>query len=259
MKLLKWPYKDHSAQTSSSALQQLLDSLNDVVLILDNDHQVQFINQCWQSITGIAIKDTLNRTFTDFVHPEDRASWNKLSQNIKQTSKEIIWLRLITENREIRWCEIRLQPMQSDSIYPLSATLCDITPQIRLEQTRHAGHRSLQSLIDRLPAMLYRARNNKSWTMEYVSSGCELITGYSVEKLLNQSQICLGSMIHHDDTTPVWEQVQLALQKQTTFDLQYRVIRADGTQITVQDKGRGLYSESGMILGVEGIIFQVFE
>jgi PAS domain-containing protein len=64
-------------------------------------------------------------------------------------------------------------------------------------------------------------------------------------------------MIHPDDAEYVWEQVQQALQEQTTFDLEYRLTQANGQQITVCDKGRGLYSESGMILGVEGIIFQI--
>jgi len=254
MRLIKWPQKTTAQHTD---LQQLLNSLNDVVLILNHNQQIQFINPCWETISGISIDKTLNRYFSDFLHPEDRSNWNTLLQNIKQNSKEVVWLRLATENREVRWCEVRLQPMQTNAIYPLSATMCDITPQVRDDQSRHASHRSLQSLVDRLPAMLYRARNNKSWTMEYVSNGCELLTGYHADKLLNKSQICLGSLIHRDDVSYVWDQVQASLQMQTTFDLQYRLFQADGNLITVRDKGRGLYSDSGMVLGVEGIILQI--
>jgi len=176
---------------------------------------------------------------------------------MRADSKEVIWLRLIAANGELRWCEMLLQAMETNTLYPLSATLYDITPKVRSDQVRHASHRSLQSLVDRLPAMLYRARNNISWSMEYVSEGCELITGYSAEIMLNQSQVSLGAMIHPEDAAYVWEQVQVALENQTAFNIQYRLTRADGQQILVQDKGRGLYSESGMVLGVEGIIFQV--
>lgn len=259
MKLIKWPQKPTNSTVSSTQLHQLLNSLSDVVLILDHNHQIDYINACWQTMTAIPIEQALQQSFSQFIHPEDRSNWNQLLQNIKQDSKETLWLRLITANQDIRWCEVRIQPMHSDRIFPLSATLCDITSQVRHDQTRYANHRSLQSLIDRLPVMLYRARNNKSWTMEYLSDGCENLTGYSAEKLLNQSQLCLGSMIHQDDAAYVWDQVQYALQNQTTFDLKYRLFQADGSEIRVQDKGRGLYSDSGMILGVEGIIFQVTE
>ena len=256
MTLLKWPRKATASQTADSQLLQLFNSLSDVVLMLDKNHHVQMINTIWEKITGISVENTLHRPFSDFLHPEDIPSWSQLLQNFNQESTEIIWFRLISASGELRWCEMRLQPMDSHSLYPLSATLCDITPQVRSEEVRHASHRSLQSLINRLPAMLYRSRNNLNWSMEYVSEGCELITGYSAEKLLNQSHISFGSLIHPDDATNVWEQVQQALQTQTTFDIKYRLNKADGSQIKVQDKGRGLYSESGMVLGVEGIILQ---
>jgi len=259
MTILKWPHKPASAQPDATQLNQLFNSLSDVVMLLDEQHQVQLINQCWERITGFSVEQTQGRQFEDFLHPEDIPNWTRLLQNMRADSKEVIWLRLISASGELRWCEMLLQAMEPNTLYPLSATLYDITPKVRSEQVRHASHRSLQSLVDRLPAMLYRARNNISWSMEYVSEGCELITGYSAENMLNQSQVSLGAMIHSEDAAYVWEQVQVALENQTAFNIQYRLTRADGQQILVQDKGRGLYSESGMVLGVEGIIFQVEE
>ncbi len=259
MTLLKWPNKTLPAQLTQTQLNQLLNSLSDVVMLLDEQHHVMMVNQCWYDITGINLEQTHGRSFTDFLHPEDIQSWNQLLQNMRASAKEVIWFRLISANGELRWCEMRLQSVDKNKLYPLSATLCDITPQVRDEQVKHANYRSLQSLVDRLPAMLYRARNNISWSMEYVSEGCEMITGYSAEHLLNQPQISLGGMIHVEDAGYVWEEVQVALENQTTFHIQYRLTQASGNEILVVDKGRGLYSESGMILGVEGIIHQVSE
>ncbi|WP_286238127.1 PAS domain-containing protein [Neptuniibacter halophilus] len=255
MNLLKWPGRKVPAEDSSQ-LQTLLDSLSDVVMVIDHAQQISSVNASWERITGYPRNDTLQRTFADFLHPEDIPLWNRLFTADTRTVPGPGWLRLLHHSGEIRWCEMRLQPINPPEPYPLSATLCDITPQVRNEQTRDASHRSLQSLVDRLPAMLYRSRNNASWTMEYVSSGCELLTGYPAESLLNQSQISLGSMIHPNDADYVWEAVQAALQSQQSFDLEYRLTRADGVQIRVRDKGCGLYSESGMVLGVEGIILE---
>jgi len=259
MTLLKWPPKTMSAQPTAAQLNQLLNSLSDVVMMLDDQHQVMMINQFWYDITGISLEQTQGRSFADFLHPEDIPNWTQLLQNMRSDSKEVIWFRLISASGELRWCEMRLQSVEKHSLYPLSATLCDITPQVRNEQVRHASYRSLQSLVDRLPAMLYRARNNISWSMEYISEGCELITGYSAENMLNQPQVSLGAMIHADDAEFVWDQVQIALENQTSFNIQYRLTQLNGKEILVQDKGRGLYSESGMILGVEGILLQVSE
>ncbi len=256
MEILKRALKAAPAQPSESQLWQLLNSLNDVVIAIDERHRILAVNQCWEKTTGFAVETSLEQSFTDFLHPEDLGNWQQVLEQLVQGGSQLIWFRLLHASGEIRWCEMRLQSMRDDSFYPLSATLCDITPQVRNEQVRTATHRSLQSLVDRLPAMLYRSRNNHSWTMEYVSSGCELLTGHSAESLLNQSQLSLGSMIHPDDAEHVWEEVQIALQNQDFFDLSYRLTKASGEEIRVRDKGRGLYSSSGMVLGVEGIILQ---
>nr|AAW21509.1 signal transduction histidine kinase [Methylophaga aminisulfidivorans MP] len=254
MTLLKWPRRHPQTHGEEPQLLQLFNSLNDVVLLLDKQRQVQFINQYWQTITGIPVEETVGRLFSDFLHPEEIPSWSQLLNKIIPSQHETVWFRLISASGELRWCEMRIQSVNKDQLYPLSATLCDITPQVRNEEVRHASHRSLQSLVDRLPAMLYRSRNNASWSMEYVSESCELITGYSAESMLNQSQVSLGSIIHPDDATHVWEEVQQSLETFSPFDIHYRLTRADGTEVSVQDKGRGLYSKSGMVLGVEGIL-----
>lgn len=254
MAILRWSRKSTLPNASESQLQQLFDSLNDVVMMLD-EQRILFINPCWEKMTGLMVDQTVNQSFSDFLHPEDIPNWSRLLDRLDSKGSDTSWFRLISASGEICWVEMRIQICSSSpTVY--TASLCDITPQVRQEQVRDAGHRSLQSLVNRLPVMLYRARNNVNWTMEYVSDGCELITGYSAESMLNQSQISLGQMIHPEDAPDVWGEVQSALQTQDYFDLSYRLTHKDGQEVMVQDKGRGLYSESGMVLGVEGIILQ---
>lgn len=259
MSILKWPRRAFSLQPSEQQLWQLFNSLGDVVIALDDNLRILTVNQCWESITGITASDTVSQPLTRFIHPEDVPSFTQLLKRLTIGQGEMIWFRLLHDSSEIRWCEMRIQAMQQDSLYPLSATICDITPQVRSEKVREASHRSLQSLVRRLPAMLYRARNNTSWTMEYVSEGCESLTGYSVEHLLNQSQISFGSLIHPEDSEYVWDDVQAALQLNKPFDLKYRLKQKSGKTINVREKGHGLYTNSKMVLGVEGIILQTPE
>lgn len=256
MGFLSWPKKAQQSEIADSSLWSVLDSLGDVVLVLDPQLRITLINQSWQNITQVPVVDSLNQPFADFLHPEDLPSWQNTIKTVQDKGSALIWLRLLCTDGDIRWCEMRLQPVSKDNPYPLSATLCDITPQVRNEQVKEAGYRSLQSLVNRLPAMLYRSRNNISWSMEYVNHGCKALTGYSPEQLLNQSEICLGTMIHPEDRDYVWEHVQVALQMHAGFDLHYRLIQATGREIRVRDKGQGLYSDSDMVLGVEGIILQ---
>ena len=124
---------------------------------------------------------------------------------------------------------------------------------IKQEYLEFAQQRSLRDLLSRLPVMLYRSRNDRDWTMEYVSCACTTITGYTAESLLNTP--LYGQIIHQDDTEQVWSQVQYAIHHKSLFHLSYRIVRADQKILQVQEIGQGLYSDSDMVLGVEGVIF----
>jgi PAS domain S-box-containing protein len=235
----------------------LLDSLDEAVLAVDAGSRVLFANRSWYRLTGHRSHQRLPQLL-DHIHPADRDGWNALRQQLDQADRAAMtphWLRVVQADGELRWCELRGQPLQADAAWPASLSLCDITPQVRREQLRSASHRSLTQLVNDLPAMLYRARNNRRWTMEYVSEGCQALTGYPAEALLNQTHLSYGEVIHPADAERVWEQVQEALGDRLSFELHYRIRHADGTLRPVSEKGHGVYAENGDVLGVEGVIF----
>ena len=71
--------------------------------------------------------------------------------------------------------------------------------RVLLRQSLQARHRSLSNLLDGLPLMVYRCRNNRHWSMEYVSAGCLALTGYSPEQLIDSQSLTFNSLIHPDD------------------------------------------------------------
>jgi len=236
----------------------LLESLEDVVVRLADNDRLDYVNRCWTSLTGVSREESLKRTLTSFVHPEDMGIWKKAKRDIAEDgSSQLVWLRLISADDHVHWCEIRLQPMTVGTMYPMSATVCDITPQVRTDQVRNASLRSLKGLVNDIPVMIYRARNNLSWTMEYVSDGCEQVTGYRAEQLINQPQLSYGSLIDPADAGTVWQQVQEAIESHSVFEIRYRISDAYGKSRMVIDKGRGIYSDNGSILGVQGVIFDI--
>lgn len=245
-------------QAASDALNinawQLLNSLSHAIFALDKEARIVAVNDYWTCLSGIPKSQTLRQPLAHFIHPEDINCLNQALLNVTAQISEQMCLRVLHKGGEIRWCELRMQSIKADSRYPLTAALFDITPQFRREQIKEATHRSLLSLTNRMPAMLYRARNNRSWTMEYVSEGCQLITGYPAQSLLNHADVSLGELILQEDASQVWTDVQKALQQHRSFDLSYRIRQKSGDVIRVRDKGHGLYSASGVVLGVEGII-----
>lgn len=234
----------------------VLDTLQDVILVMDENGALQYVNHWWQTLTGFETQKSIGKNIEDFLHPEDITVWSNSFQVLNKKKHQRLWCRLLNVSGEVQWCEIRMQMVSIHSSSHISATLCDITSQVRNDNIRQADHRSLTTMVNRLPAIIYRARNNKNWSMEYVSEGCFELTGYPAKELVNHTQLSFASLIYPDDSAEVWEQVQIALQKQSVFDLSYRLIHANGNILHVSEKGQGIYADTGEVLGVEGIIFQ---
>ncbi|SFC45130.1 PAS domain S-box-containing protein [Flagellimonas taeanensis] len=113
--------------------------------------------------------------------------------------------------------------------------------------------RKLRTLVENLPGIVFRRKNDSDWTMQYISDGCRWITGYWPEKLCRSGGITWASLIHPMDREDVWNTVQTAVSKKEKFQLKYRITDKDGnvhwiseTGISVDKKGSAVYLEGYM-------------
>lgn len=127
----------------------------------------------------------------------------------------------------------------------------------RVYQNSQLESRSLRTLLDGVPGLVYRGRNDRNWTMEIISQGCIELTGYSAEHLRGGRHIQFSQLIVAEDAGYVWESVQQALCNREDFSLLYQIRSADGRLRQVFERGRGIYSDSGEVLGLEGAIFEI--
>ena len=63
-------------------------------------------------------------------------------------------------------------------------------------------------LLNTLPCLVYRCRNDKQWTMEFVSEGCTDLLGYKPSDLIANRTIAYAELIHPQDRRHVWQEVK---------------------------------------------------
>ncbi|SEQ92513.1 PAS domain S-box protein [Natrinema salaciae] len=117
----------------------------------------------------------------------------------------------------------------------------------------------LATLMDNVPGMVYRCRNERGWPMEFVSDACDALTGYDPDTL-ESGDIEWGSdVMVQADREMVWETVQRETRAEATFSETYRIETADGEIRWVRDYGRGVFDDDGDLVAVEGIIADITE
>lgn len=136
----------------------------------------------------------------------------------------------------------------------------------KLERTKisytHAlqeSERKLSTLLTNLPGMAFRCRNDKYWTMLFVSKGCEDLTGYTVEELQDSTLLSYARVIHPEDRRKVRDVVQAKVMGREKYFLTYRIITKPGDIKWVLEQGQGVFSPDGELLYMEGFISDISE
>lgn len=126
------------------------------------------------------------------------------------------------------------------------------------EQAARHGTGFLDALLGNLPGFVYRCANDPQWTMSFASAGSLALTGHPPEDLLS-GRVCFADCIHPEDRQRVWDDVQVALDSGRPFLLKYRIVTASGEVRWVSERGRGVYSDDGELLALDGFIMDISE
>jgi len=129
----------------------------------------------------------------------------------------------------------------------------------RAQLVLRESQRAQATLLSNLPGMAYRCNNDRDWTMEFVSEGCLTLTGYNAAELIGNRRVAYGDLIVPDDREEVWNDIQAAVNEKNAFELVYRIHTAGGMERWVWEQGRGVYSEGGELLALEGFITDITE
>ncbi len=126
-----------------------------------------------------------------------------------------------------------------------------------VEAALRAQQRSMATLMDSLPGMVYRCRSDAQWTMDFVSDGCLDLTGYRADELTRGDPFSFAALIHPDDRARVSADTLTALRTRTRFTLEYRILTRDSGEKWVWDNGVGVYDSDGRVEYFEGFIADI--
>ncbi len=156
-------------------------------------------------------------------------------------------------------CNVRAVQDDTGKVQYLEGFITDITERKLAENARRESERRLATLMGNLPGMAYRCRNDKNWTMEFISEGCRALTGYAPQDLIDNRTLAYADIIIPEDRDMVWQTIQQALQKKEPFRLEYRAKTADGDEVWFWEQGRGIFSQEEELLALEGFVADITE
>jgi len=119
------------------------------------------------------------------------------------------------------------------------------------------SERKIATLLSNLHGMVYRCKYDRDWTMEFVSWGCEELTGYPATDIINNSRVSFNSVIHPDYKVLLWEKWQRVVETKSRFQDEFMIITRQGEEKWVMEYGQPIYNQDGVVIALEGIITDV--
>ena len=252
---------DNFVYLDQSSHQQLLHQIEQVVFHLNVNQQIMFLNSSWETMLDYTVQESLNKSLTSFVHPEDRpiAESRINSLILGKHNKSIVEIRLISKNGNSHWVELRAKNTTSykGERSSVVGTLTDISQMKITEASLRTNRRLLSTLINNTPGMIYRCKNDRDYSFEFVSDGSVDVTGYEPHEMVGNPNFTFMGITHQDDRKMAWDNVQNKVINQKKFQLIYRIITRSGSIKWVWEHGNGVFSSTGELLALEGIILEI--
>lgn len=222
---------------------------------------ITWVNQGFETVTGYSRQEAHGRTprellLCDQTDPEEIKRLEAAVLEGKTYRGEIISKRRTGENY---WGLLQFQPI-FDNAGTLTGYMgfeTDINELKLAEDNLRKSRDQFRSLVDNIPGATYRCMLDKYWTMIYLSDQIEPLCGYPSSDFLLNAKRSYASIILPDDSSWVEREIFAAIDRNDTWDIEYRILRADGEIRWVRERGTLSDDTPGAVKFLDGFILDI--
>ncbi|UFS70019.1 PAS domain S-box protein [Geomonas sp. RF6] len=228
-------------------------TLLDLVAIVSLDGRVREMHGAWEEMLGYQKEELLDRSFTEFVHPDDlESAVHSFEALLKDVPVLNVSIRARCKDNSYRWLECKALPPDHQGL--IYANFKDITTQKELEQTLRHRERLFRGLFHNAPVGIYQSDAdgkhfiaNQRW-YEYA--------GVSAEAISPRGSDFSASERDRERISSMWKK---ALESGKEWSSEYSYRTANGRRVWVHGTALQLLDEKGEIIGYLGCNVDITE
>ena len=238
-------------------LRLVIDTIPAMVWSVLPNGATDYVNQRWLEYTGISSEDALEEAIHT-VHPEDLPSvMEKWSVDMAAGEPYEGEMRLRRADGEYRWFLNRTVPLRDEQgkIVKWYGTATDIEDRKRAEEALRESEEKFRQLAENVREVVWMTTPAMDELL-YVSPAYQNIWGRSLESLRQRPRSFMEA-IHPEDR----ERVVGTLERHRVqgFEVEYRVVRPDGSVRWIRDRGFPVKDRSGKVYRVAGVAEDITE
>lgn len=220
-----------------------------------------YISPQIEAITGHPPSAFLDDTFWEaHLHEDDRERVIEADRaSVIDGSPFVVDYRFMTADGGTVWLHEEALPVPGprgeDLVF---GVISDITEQREAAHQLALAQEQYKSLVEGIPAMVYLDPTGETEGSLYVSPRCEEILGITAETYRADTE-AWWQIIHIDDRDRVREVSDEHVRSGRSLDVEYRIVRPDGSVSWVNEQAEVLLDEEGKPFLIQGVIFDITE
>jgi PAS domain-containing protein len=196
---------------SEQNLKAVLTNLPLGVGILNSEGEPEFLNKEFSEKTNLYLDDFKSPKVINESRKYEKNAvyfltnfWKtfiecfSLNENIEKD------ISILNKHHEAIDFSLNINPLKDRYLL----VMMDITQRKKMLNRIKEDERRLSSLIQNLQGMVYQCRFDRNWTMEFVSEGSFLLTGYLPSDFIYNSRIPYASIIDEKYRDYVWDTIE---------------------------------------------------
>ncbi|EAZ88426.1 PAS domain S-box protein, partial [Crocosphaera chwakensis] len=255
---------EREKEASENKLQALLTYSSDIVSIFDKEGKLIYNSPTAEKIYGFSLEEMQQMRTFDLIHPDDRARVGNSFSQLLDHPQEIITVqyRYQTKSNEYIWIEtVASNQLHNPNIKGIVANSRNISERKQAEKALRESEQKFRQIAENIREVFWIIDISKTdpsyQNLTYASPTCKKIWGYSPDYMYENPTKWIES-IHPDDRDRIkrdfWQKLL-----EGEFDYQYRIIRSDGTQRWIRDRGFTIQNQSGDLVRVAGLAQDITE
>jgi PAS domain S-box-containing protein len=251
---------EHETEERRLFLESVLAVAPDAIVTSDTRHMISEWNLGAERLFGYSSEEAVGRKIDELITGTDSQVLNEAASWTRQIQSR----RGIAPTETVRYRKdgspvnfiVSVAPILIDNEWVGGVAIyTNITERKRAEEALQKSEESLRLAVS--------AGRMGTWDRNFLSGQlnwsveCKTMFGLAPEVKMNDERFMHA--LHPEDRMPTDLAIREALEKQTDFDTEYRVIWPDGTIHWIAAQGHGYYNEAGQAIRMTGVTFEITE
>ncbi len=144
------------------------------------------------------------------------------------------------------------------SIRPVVSVFAGVIEYLRADAARAAREKD-SSPGDEAPAFVFNCNNDEERSINYISGEAGFITGLRAQDFSGSGAHNYASLIDAGDRERVAAVIARQLKEKSSYEVEYRIVRADGARRRVYERGSAIYDENSNPVSIDGCVLDITE